>query len=207
MNITQYIDLAVLKPDATIADVEKACILAIKYNVASICVRPDYIFSALWNLDDKISVSTVVAFPFGYGCGYTKGKEIEEALRQGAVEVDLVMNIGMFKNKCYYQLAEEVAEAKRILGNKILKIIIETALLTPDEIKLASQIAELNGADMIKTCTGFSGGVTPEAVQIIMDTVKIPVKASGGIKTREVAEMYINMGCERLGVGSLEGLV
>ena len=209
MSIAHYIDYAVLKVSDTSRDVENACALANKYGFASICVRPDLIFDALWHLGakTKVAVGTVVAFPLGYGCAYTKGLEIFEALRQGATEIDMVMNISRFKSKYYYQLAEEVANAKRLLKDKILKVILETSLLNVSEIKLACAIAEENGANFVKTSTGFAGGATPWAVQAMLDTVRIGVKASGGIKTREAAEGYINMGCKRIGVSSIEGIL
>jgi deoxyribose-phosphate aldolase len=214
-QIAQTLDLAVLKPRATVSDVIAACMAARQYNMASVCVRPDYVFHAFRELVNKkpyVPVCTVIGFPLGYGPLEVKLRAAYYAIQAGASEIDMVMNLGWFADGKYTHVGAEIKCMAEVCHKErgLLKVILETCYLSPKEIKLASQIAADNGADFVKTSTGFGdGGATREAVQIMLDTVgpKVGVKASGGIKTRATAVSYLLQGCKRLGVGSYEGIL
>jgi deoxyribose-phosphate aldolase len=214
-EIAKTIDLAVLKPTATRWDAIAQANTALKYGLASLCVRPDYIRDAYEILKGTtVAVSTVIGFPHGYGPYGLKVAAVEDAFICGAVEFDMVMNIGYLKsgelNFVEADIANVVRTAQRCAPKCMVKVILETCLLTDEEIIVASKIAEFAGADYVKTSTGFStGGATHNAVRLMLDTVgnRMGVKASGGIKTREQAEWYLMLGCKRLGVGSIKGIL
>ncbi len=206
-DLIRTLDVAVLKPTDTVDFALATAQAGKKLDFASVCVRPDYVFyvSQVLGPASVCKVGTVIGFPFGYGPTRDKAGQVEEAMRNGATEFDMVMNLGYFKAKDYGKVEADIARIVRVTTPHTLKVILETCLWTPEEIALACQIAELAGADYVKTSTGFgTKGATREAVKVMMETVghRIGVKASGGINCREAAESYLAMGCLRLGVGA-----
>lgn len=211
MNLALYIDHTNLKPTATSADIEKLCREALQHRFASVCINPSYVKRAAGILGHaNLPVCTVVDFPLGANLTSTKAYEAENALSEGASEIDMVMNIGNFKDKKYERVEDDIERIKKVCGDKILKVIIETCYLNNDEIIEACKICVNSGADFVKTSTGFgSAGATLEHVRLMKETVgdKIRVKAAGGIKTREDAETMINAGADRLGTSSSLAIV
>jgi deoxyribose-phosphate aldolase len=212
-EIAATLDYAVLKPTATILDVRIACQLANERNFASVCIRPDYVtYAAEYLKGSGVKVGTVVGFPLGYTPWFIKAEETDHAFSNGATEIDMVLNLGRLKARQYIRVEddiERVARATKAHG-AILKVILETCLLTAEEIEIACKLARQAGADYVKTSTGFStAGATPFVVQIMLDTIgdTMGVKASGGIKTREQAVGFLTQGCKRLGVSSIKGIL
>ncbi|MGQ9845660.1 MAG: deoxyribose-phosphate aldolase [Caldisericia bacterium] len=205
-ELARLIDHTLLKPDAKIDDIKKLCDEAIKYNFYSVCINPCYIKIAkdfLQNSDIKIC--TVISFPLGASSIYVKIKEAEDAIKNGADEIDMVMNIGMFKSSNYDYIYEEISSIKKTIGKNILKVIIETSLLNDEEKIKACKIVKESGADFVKTSTGFSqGGATKEDILLIRKTVgdNFGIKASGGIKSYEQALELIKAGATRIGSSS-----
>lgn len=214
-EIAKTIDYAVLKPDATLHDVEVACTLAKQWNFASVCIRPDYIsFAEDLLIDSSVALGTVIGFPLGYGPLSLKVDATDLAVCDGATEIDVVMNIGAFKDGKYdyvrAELQRVVHDAKLENAKILVKVILETCLLNDEEIWRACKLAEDARADYVKTSTGLAaGGATPHAVQIMLNTVgdNLGVKASGGIKTYDQAVGFLKQGCKRLGVSSIEGIL
>lgn len=212
-DIAKVIDHAVLKPNATAADVEANAAMCIKRNVGCLCVRPcDVAIAAKALAGSKTIVASVIGFPQGNNRPEVKALEARLAIEDGAIEIDMVMNIGRsLSGEAEYVLKDieaVVAEAKP--KGVLVKVILETCLLTPEQIAEACKIAEAAGADFVKTSTGFSdSGASPEAIAIMVETVgkTMQVKASGGIRTWEDAVGYMNQGCDRLGVGSTEAVL
>lgn len=212
-NVAGKIDHAVLKPTDGKKELIEACIIAKKYNVASICVKPCDVRQAVLEMQNSgVPVCTVIGFPHGANTIGTKLAEAEEAIKSGAKEIDMVINIAKLKEKDENYLVQEI-EAASILAHKnncTIKIIIEASLLTDDEKILACKVVEAGGAEYIKTSTGFAnGGATIEDITLIKSTIdsKIKVKASGGIKTLEQAMGFINLGCDRLGTSQTENII
>jgi len=212
-DVAKLIDHAVLKPNSTVADVKSNAAMCIKRNVGCLCVRPCDVALASEELKGSSTiVAAVIGFPQGNNRPETKALEARLAIEDGAAELDMVMNIGRFLSgeNDYVQKDIEgvVAEAKP--KGVPVKVILETCLLTPQQIAQACRISEAAGADFVKTSTGFSdSGASPEAIDVMVKTVgeTMKVKASGGIRTWEDAVGYINQGCNRLGVGSTEALL
>ena len=205
-ELAKLIDHTLLKPDAKEDDIKKLCEEAINYKFYSVCINPCYIELAknfLKNSDIKIC--TVISFPLGASTTSIKIIEALEAAKIGADEIDMVMNIGMFKSKKYDYIYEEISSIKKIIKDKILKVIIETAILNDEEKIKASEIVKKSGADFVKTSTGFSqGGATKEDILLIRKVVgdNFGIKASGGIKSYEQAIELINAGATRIGSSS-----
>jgi deoxyribose-phosphate aldolase len=207
--IIRSLDVAVLKPTDTLKYALATAEAGKKLGFASVCVRPDHVkeVAQLLCAQSLCKVGTVIGFPLGYGPTINKVHEAEEALCNDATEFDMVMNLSEFKAQHYDMVVNEIHTVRKVLCHPryTLKVILETCLLTPEEIAIACQLAKDAGADHVKTSTGFStGGATIAAVKIMLDTVsgRIGVKASGGIKSREVAEGFLALGCSRLGVGA-----
>ena len=212
-QIAKTIDHAVLKPFATDEDIIKNCRMVDDRRVMSICVRPTDVKLAAKKLkDSETVVSMVVGFPHGSNRTETKVLETKLGADDGAVEFDMVMNVGKFlsgdldyvKN----DIAAVVAEAKKTGG--LVKVIQETCYLSNEQVAKACEICFEAGADFVKTSTGFGDGpATPEVIDIMMKTVgdKMGVKASGGIRTFETAAGYLKQGCKRLGIGSTEAVL
>ncbi len=205
-EIVKYIDHTLLKPDATIFDIKKLCDEAIKYNFFAVCIAPSFINLAREFINEyDIKIATVVGFPLGNTSTKTKIFEAKEAVKNGANEIDMVINIGFLKSKNYKYVFDEISAVKNEIGDIILKIIIETSLLSLDEIIIASTIVKSAGADFVKTSTGFSqGGATKEDVELIRRVVgeNFGIKASGGIRTFEQAVDLIKAGANRIGTSS-----
>ncbi len=203
MNYNKYFDHTMLAPQATSTDIDKLIKEAIKYDFKSVCIAPSYIKYAKEQLaKTDVLICTVIGFPLGYNATSVKVYETKIALDHGADEIDMVINIGRFKNKEYEYVLNEVKAIKEVCGNKVLKVIVETALLTNQEIKTITEIVLKSGADFIKTSTGFSfRGASFEDVEIMKSIAqdKLLIKASGGIKTGEDALKMIKLGASRLG--------
>ncbi len=206
MNLAQMIDHTNLKPDATLADIDILCQEADESGFAAVCVNPIYVQRASNKLMmTDVEIATVVGFPLGNTDTQIKAYEAELALDHGATEIDMVMNIGLFKSKEYYAVEKDISEIVAICQDEAVKVILETCLLSPDEIALASKIAMQAGATYIKTSTGFSShGATVDVVHIMKETVGdyCKIKASGGIRTRDDALNMIDAGAMRIGTSS-----
>lgn len=206
MELQRYIDHTLLAPTATPDDICKLCDEAKKYNFYAVCVNSCHVYLAkneLYKSDVKI-VATV-GFPFGASSTKSKREEAKRCVKDGADEIDMVINIGYLKQNLYKNIREEISAVKKNIDNKILKVIIETCYLDDDEKRLACQIAVKAGADYVKTSTGFgSGGATIHDVTLMMEEVgdRIKVKASGGIKDQKTALEYINLGVSRIGTSN-----
>ena len=207
-KFNQYIDHTILKPTTTLPDVEKICAEAKQYQFAAVCVPPLYVKKAKEILiNTSVKVATVIGFPFGYSAIEAKVAEIVLAIVDGADELDMVINISAIKNNDWNFIANEINTIIPIIKskNKILKVIIESGILTDDEIINCCDIYGAAGVDYVKTSTGYAEkGATVHAVQLIRahlaDSVKI--KASGGIKTYQFAKELIDAGATRLGCSS-----
>lgn len=205
-ELARLIDHTLLKSDAKIDDIKKLCDEAKKYNFYSVCINPCYIKIAKDFLENSdIKICSVISFPLGASSIYVKIKEAEDAIKNGADEIDMVMNIGMFKSNNYDYIYKEIYSIKKIIGEKILKVIIETSLLNDEEKIKACKIVKKSGADFVKTSTGFSqGGATKEDILLIRKIVgdNFGIKASGGIKSYEQALELIKAGATRIGSSS-----
>ena len=207
-GMAHLIDHTLLKPDATQDEVAQLAYEARKYKFASVCVNPSYVkLSAQLLKGSEVDVCTVVGFPLGATPTDVKVFEAQQAIREGATEIDMVINVGALKSKDYELVEMDIASVARAChaGNAILKVIIEAALLTDEEKVAASQLSKIAGADFVKTSTGFGpGGATPEDVALMRRVVgpNIGVKAAGGIKTAEDARRLIEAGASRIGASA-----
>lgn len=204
-EILRRVDHTLLKQESTWEQIKEICDDAVKYETASVCIPPSFVAEARKYLDRKngeTAVCTVIGFPNGYCTKAVKACETRDALLNGADEIDMVINIGDVKMGKYEQVQEEIRQLKGICGHKILKVIIETCLLTDEEkIKMCRVVTEA-GADYIKTSTGFSsGGATLHDVELFAAHVGagVKIKAAGGISSLEDAMAFINAGASRLG--------
>lgn len=206
MNKNKYIDHTLLKPESTPQDIEKICLEAKEYDFASVCIQPCYVKMAYGLLKDTdVKVCTVIGFPLGANTTETKIREACQAVEEGAGEIDMVINIGALKAGDTVYVTEEIRRIKEAIGDLVLKVIIETCLLTDEEKVLACQCAVNAGADFVKTSTGFSkGGATVADVRLMKQTVgdRCQVKASGGIRTPEDFEAMVEAGATRIGTSS-----
>ena len=212
-QVAKTLDHAVLKPFATDQDIIKNAQMCAQRGVATMCVRPTDVALAAEQLRGSgVDVSMVVGFPHGSNRSEVKALEARLAIADGARELDMVMNIGKFLSGDYdlvqRDIAAVVAEAKP--HGVLVKVILETCYLTPEQVAKACKIAEAAGADFVKTSTGFGDGpATPEAIDIMVKTVgrTMGVKASGGVRTWQTAVGYLEQGCKRLGVASTEAVL
>lgn len=207
MNLERVIDHTLLKPDTTVEDIKKICEEAKEYNFFSVCINPSYVkLSKELLVGSETKVCTVIGFPHGATTSEVKSFETKDAINNGADEVDMVINIGALKSGDYDLVKEDIkAVVDAADGQALVKVIIESALLTSDEIVTASKLSKEVGADFVKTSTGFNGGgATEEAVALMRMTVgeNLGVKASGGIRSREDAIKMIEKGATRLGASS-----
>lgn len=206
MAINKYIDHTVLKAVSTIDDINKLCEEAKTYGFYSVCVNGAYVSMCKKNLaGTDVKIAAVVGFPLGAMDSSVKVYESAKAIADGASEIDMVINVGMLKSKNLKYVEEEIRAIKNAIGNNVLKVIIETCYLTDEEKRIACQLSLNAGADFVKTSTGFgTGGATYEDVKLMKEVVgdKALVKASGGVKTYEVAKKYIELGASRLGTSS-----
>ena len=209
-EILKHIDHTQLKAFAKWEDIEKLCDEAVEYQTASVCIPPTYIKRVHDKYQDKINICTVVGFPLGYSVTSAKVAEVEQALKDGCKEIDMVVNISDVKNGDYDKVEEEIRTLKKACGNHILKVIIETCYLTEDE-KIAMCKAVTNaGADYIKTSTGFgTGGATIEDIRLFKQHIgpDVKMKAAGGVKSKDDLIMFLEAGCDRIGTSSAVGLL
>ena len=201
-TILSKCDHTLLAQGATWSDIKAICDDGIKYATASVCIPPSFVKEAKEYVKDALRICTVIGFPNGYNTTAVKVFETEDAIKNGADEIDMVINIGDLKAKKYDAIVAEMKAIKAACGNKILKVIIETCLLTDDEkVKMCELVTEA-GADYIKTSTGFStAGATKEDVALFAKHVGegVLIKAAGGIASLQDAEDFINLGASRLG--------
>lgn len=204
------VDHTQLKAFATWEDIVKLCEEAIEYGCASVCVPPTYIKRIHETYGDKINICTVVGFPLGYSVTEAKVAEVKQALSDGCSEIDMVINVSDVKNGFYDKVEEEIRTLKATCGDHILKVIIETCYLTEEE-KIAMCKAVTNaGADYIKTSTGFgTDGATKEDIELFKKHIgpNVKMKAAGGVSTVDDLEMFINLGCDRIGTSRAVGLL
>ncbi|HEY8804648.1 MAG TPA: deoxyribose-phosphate aldolase [Clostridium sp.] len=207
MNIAKIIDHTELKPDATKGQILQLIEEAKKNKFASVCVNPKWVKQASQGLKDSgVSVCVVIGFPLGANTTETKAFEAKDAIKNGATEVDMVISIGELKDKNYVYVEQDIKAVVEVAkGKALVKVIIETCLLTGEEKIRACELAKKAGADFVKTSTGFSkGGATVEDVKLMRETVgtEMGVKASGGIHTKEEATKMIEAGATRIGTSS-----
>jgi len=204
MNLAKYIDHTILKAAATQTDIELLCKEAKEYGFASVCVNPCWVSLCAKLLEGTdVKVCTVVGFPLGANLSAVKAFEAELSVKQGAQEIDMVINIGALKSGMLDLVQSDIQAVRDACKGKILKVIIETSYLTDEEKVKVSKIAAECGADFVKTSTGFSDkGATVEDVKLMAQAGGIKVKASGGVKTREDALKMIEAGASRLGTSS-----
>lgn len=212
-EILKHVDHTLLKQTATWDDIKQICDDGIKYGCASVCIPQTYVNHAAHYVAEQqhygfgqLPICTVIGFPNGYMTTASKVFETEDAVKNGADEIDMVINIGMVKEGNYGGVLDEIRAVRRACEGKILKVIIETCLLTEEEKIRMCQVVTESGADYIKTSTGFaSGGATFEDVKLMRAHVgpQVKVKAAGGISSVEDAETFIQLGADRLGTSRL----
>ena len=210
LEMLQFVDHTLLKAVAAWEDIQVLCEEAIEYNTASVCIPPCYIKRVRDEYGDKINICTVIGFPLGYSTTAAKETECKQALEDGADEIDMVINITDVKNGDYKKVEDEIASLKKLTGDKILKVIIETCYLTQDEKIAMCQAVTRAGADYIKTSTGFgTGGATLEDIKLFKEHIgpAVKIKAAGGVKSVEDLEAFIKEGCARIGTSSAVNLV
>ena len=203
-EILKHIDHTQLKPFAVWADLEKLCEEAVTYQTASVCIPPAYI-AHVHKKWPQLNICTVVGFPLGYSTTAAKVTEIKEALKDGANEIDMVVNISDVKNHFFDKVEEEIKTLKTACGDHILKVIIETCYLTEEEKIAMCHAVTIAGADYIKTSTGFgTGGATKEDVILFKEHIgpKVKIKAAGGVRTIKDLEDFLALGCDRIGTSS-----
>lgn len=205
-EILATVDHTLLAQEATWEDIKIICDDAIHFGTASVCIPPSYIKQAKEYVGDKLTLCTVIGFPNGYNTTAVKVFETKDAIANGAEEIDMVIPVGMLKAKEYDFILNEIKEIKAACGNLILKVIIETCLLTEEEkIKMCQLVTEA-GADYIKTSTGFStGGATFDDIKLFTKHVgsDVKIKAAGGISSFDDGEKFISLGASRLGTSRL----
>lgn len=209
-EILSRCDHTQLTVTATWNEIQTLCDEGMHYHTASVCISPCYVKRAKEYVGDKLAICTVIGFPNGYNATEVKVKETEIAIQEGADEIDMVINIGALKDKRYDDILSEIKAIKEVCGDHILKVIIETCLLTEDEIKTMCRIVTEAKADFIKTSTGFSkSGATREAVSLMRAHVgqEVRVKAAGGIASLEDAEAFITLGADRLGTSRVVKII
>lgn len=200
-------DHTLLKQNCYSMEIKALCDEGLKYGVASVCIPPAHVSGAARYLGGRLSVCTVIGFPNGYSTARVKAFEAADAVKNGADEIDMVINLGMVKDACWSDIYDEIREVKAFVGTKkILKVIIETCLLTQDEKKMLCEIVSTSGADYIKTSTGFAAaGATVEDVALLRQycAPEVKIKAAGGISSFEDAAALIAAGADRLGTSRL----
>lgn len=206
-EILSHIDHTLLKPFATWEQIEVLCREAIENKTASVCVPPSYIKRIHENFPG-LNICTVVGFPLGYETTEGKIADTMQCIKDGASEIDMVINICEVKNGNFGFVEEEIRRLREITKGKILKVIIETCYLTEEEKKKVCECVTHAGADYIKTSTGFgTAGATTEDIELFKGNIgpDVKIKAAGGIRTSEEAERYIKLGCDRVGASSVVG--
>ncbi|MCD4652569.1 deoxyribose-phosphate aldolase [bacterium] len=210
-DLGSYIDHTLLKPDATTEAIDAICEEAIEHEFASVCVNPSYVARAVENLaNSEIPVAAVIGFPLGATSPEIKAAETREVIANGAMEIDMVINIGALKNGDYQHVYRDIYTVVKAASNRIVKVILETAFLSEDQKIAACVLAKTAGAAFVKTSTGFGpSGATEDDVRLMRRIVgpKMGVKASGGIRTAEIAQRMITAGADRLGASASVSIV
>lgn len=213
MNIKEILskcDHTLLSQNATWDEIKAICDDGIKYNTASVCIPASFVKQAKEYVGERLAICTVIGFPNGYSTTAVKCFETEDAVKNGADEIDMVINIGWLKDKKYDAVLNEIKEIKKACNGRLLKVIIETCLLTDSEKIKMCEIVSASGADYIKTSTGFStAGATKEDIKLFAENVAphLKIKAAGGIATLKDAEDFINLGASRLGTSRIVKIV
>lgn len=209
-EILSKCDHTLLNQNATWEEIKAICDDGMKYNTASVCIPASYVKQAKEYVDDRLTICTVIGFPNGYSTTAVKCFETEDAVNNGADEIDMVINIGWLKDKKYDFLLNEIQQIKKSCKGRLLKVIIETCLLTDEEKIKMCEIVSASGADYIKTSTGFStAGATEHDIKLFAENVSphLKIKAAGGIATIEDAENFISLGASRLGTSRIVKIV
>lgn len=209
-EILKHVDHTLLTQSATWEEIKQICDDAIQYGTASVCIPPSYVASVKEYVQERMAVCTVIGFPNGYMTTATKEFETKDALANGADEIDMVINIGWLKDKRYDLLENEIRVLKAACGDKILKVIIETCLLTEEEKVKMCEIVTAAEADYIKTSTGFSkAGATFDDIELFAENIGpgVKIKAAGGISSLDDAEKFLELGADRLGTSRIVKIV
>ena len=210
-QLAQMIDHTLLKPEATVADVIALCAEAAELGTYSVCVSPTFVATAVANVSNGVKVATVCGFPSGKHESSVKAAEAKLAVQQGADEVDMVIDLGRAIMGDWDYIESDVAAVRAATMGKVLKVILETAALTDEQIAEACRRCEAAGADFVKTATGFhpAGGADVRAIKVMQETVggRLGIKASGGIKTAEFAQELIAAGATRLGLSGSRAIL
>ena len=209
-EIIRHVDHTLLGQTAGWEEIRKLCDEALEYHTASVCIPPSYVSRVKEYVGDKIAVCTVIGFPNGYNTTKIKAAETEDAVRNGADEIDMVINLGWVKDREFDSVENEIKAVKAAAGDKILKVIIETCFLTEEEKIQLCGIVTRAGADYIKTSTGFGGaGAMFDDIRLFAEHVgsNVKIKAAGGISTFEDAERFLELGADRLGTSRIIKLV
>lgn len=209
-EVLKHVDHTLLTQGATWEEIKQICDEAVEFHTASVCIPPSYVKRASEYLGERIPVCTVIGFPNGYMTTAVKEFETKDAIANGAKEIDMVINIGWLKDKKYELLEEEIRTLKAACGDKILKVIIETCLLTEEEKIKMCEIVTKAGADYIKTSTGFSkAGATFADIELFAKHIgpDVKMKAAGGISSMADAEKFLELGADRLGTSRMIKIV
>ena len=209
-DILSKVDHTELKQTATWEDIKRICDQGIQYGVASVCIPPSFVDDASNYVEGKLKICTVIGFPNGYNTTACKVYETADAISKGADEIDMVINIGWLKDKKYDLILEEINAIKEVCSNKILKVIIETCLLTDEEKVVMCDIVSKSNADFIKTSTGFStAGATFADIELFSEhvTKSTQIKAAGGIASLDDAVKFVELGATRLGTSRIVKLI
>ena len=209
-KILSHCDHTLLAVYAKWEDIKQICDDGMKYKTASVCIPASYVKQAAEYVCGKLAICTVIGFPSGYSTTASKVFEAKNAVENGADEIDMVINVGWVKDKKFNEILNEIKQVKAACGDKILKVIIETCLLTNEEKIEMCRVVTESGADFIKTSTGFSkGGATREDISLFAKHIgpNVKMKAAGGIRSFEDAQDYLDLGCERLGTSAIVKLV
>ena len=209
-KILAAVDHTLLRPEATWEEIRQICEDGAAFGCASVCIPPSFVKRAADCLGDKLPVCTVIGFPNGYATTAVKVFETEDAISNGASEIDMVINVSWVKDRLWNDVLREIQAVKEACGEHVLKVIVETCLLTREEKVKLCQIVSDSGADFIKTSTGFSaGGATREDVALFKAHVAshVKIKAAGGISSLQDAEDFLSLGADRLGTSRIVKLV
>ncbi|MEF9918815.1 MAG: deoxyribose-phosphate aldolase [Eubacterium sp.] len=204
-EILGHIDHTLLKPFSTWDQIKILCDEAVEHQTASVCIPPSFVKPVKEAYGDKLTICTVIGFPLGYNTTAVKVFEAKEAVKEGATEIDMVINIGALKDKKYTVVEAEIRAIKEAIGKNVLKVIVETCFLTEDEKIEICELVTNAGADFIKTSTGFgTGGATLEDIKLFKAHIgqDVKMKAAGGVKTMEDLIAFLNEGCDRIGTSS-----
>lgn len=209
-QLLSMVDHTELKQSASFNDIKQLIDDALKYGTASVCIPPCYVKQASEYSGGKISICTVIGFPNGYNATAVKVFETEDAIKNGAEEIDMVINIGQLKCRNLDYVKNEIVSIKKACGDKVLKVIIETCLLTDEDKKIMCDIVSESGADFIKTSTGFSiAGADFKDIELFKSCVSpsVKIKAAGGISSFDDAEKFVALGADRLGTSRLVKII